>query len=277
MRILIVTPTYNVARFLGDTITSVRAQTHSDWLMRVVDDGSTDGTASVARAFDDARITVVQGARAGVSAARNRALASIEGDAVLFLDGDDWLAPDALARLAAALAPGTVAAYGPYCFVSEDGGTELERKSGPFPRGDILRRLLVENLFANGGHMLICAEAIGRAGLFRADLRYGEDWEYWCRLAALRRADRGRAAGTVAPTHRGGESLDHRARNGSPRRPCPGPRLAAPLLACRAHAETHAAARGRARARAAAARAARPLPGLCTGALTAGVGWLECL
>ena len=48
----------------------------------------------------------------------------------------------------------------------------------------MLERLLTRNLFANGGHLLIRREAIEAAGDFRTDLVYGEDWEYWTRLAA---------------------------------------------------------------------------------------------
>ncbi len=183
MRITVITPAYNVRPFIGAAIDSVLAQTHRNWRMVIVDDGSTDGTADIAGAVGDARVTVIRQANGGVSAARNRGIAAIDGDAVLFLDGDDMLAPDAMARLIAALGDGD-AAYGAYCFVTEDGGATVLSKTGPLPAGDILERLVVQNLFANGGHMLIRAEAVRRAGLFCGDLRYGEDWEYWCRLAA---------------------------------------------------------------------------------------------
>ena len=95
---------------------------------------------------------------------------------VLFLDADDTLALDALSRLTAALeaSPRAVAVVGAYTTV----GTRRLRRP---PAGDILSRLLVRNLFANGGHVLIRAEAVG-AG-FRTDLAYGEDWEFWIRLA----------------------------------------------------------------------------------------------
>ncbi|HET9019215.1 MAG TPA: glycosyltransferase family A protein [Acetobacteraceae bacterium] len=180
-------PAYNVSRFIGDAIESVLVQTHGDWTLHVVDDGSTDDTAAVAARFDDPRIRVVRQVNRGVSAARNRGLASCDGEAVMFLDGDDWLAPDALARLAAALEaePQAVAAYGGFCFVSEDGARRLEGKTGPFPHGDILERLLVQNLFANGGHVLVRAAAVRKLVGFRSDIRYGEDWEFWCRLAAI--------------------------------------------------------------------------------------------
>ena len=172
MRIGIVTPAFNVAPYIGETIGSVLAQTHRDWTMVVVDDGSTDGTASVVRKFADPRLRLISQANAGVSAARNRGAASMACDATMFLDGDDWLAPFALHSLAEALsaAPNALAAMGAY----ERGGRVY-----PPASGSLLEQLLVRNLFVNGGHVLIRQAAVQP---FREDLRYGEDWEFWVRL-----------------------------------------------------------------------------------------------
>jgi hypothetical protein len=56
-------------------------------------------------------------------------------------------------------------------------------KTGPFPAGDILHRLLRRNLLVNGGHALIRRAAFDAAGGFHPGIRYGEDWECWIRLA----------------------------------------------------------------------------------------------
>ncbi len=186
--ISILTPAFDVARFIGATLDSVLAQSFRDWEMVVVDDGSRDGTAGVVAARRDPRIRLLQQENQGVSAARSHAMAEARGEAILFLDADDWLAPDALARLHAALEamPGAVGAYGPFTFMPEDakpGDVPPRLKLGPYPSGDILERLLVQNLFANGGHVLLRREAVQRAGPFLTHLRYGEDWEYWVRLA----------------------------------------------------------------------------------------------
>lgn len=186
--ISILTPAFDVARFIGAALDSVLAQSFQDWEMVVVDDGSRDGTAEVVAARRDPRIRLLQQENQGVSAARSRAMAEARGEAILFLDADDWLAPDALARLHAALEtmPGAVGAYGPFTFMPEDakpGDVPPRLKLGPYPSGDILERLLVQNLFANGGHVLLRREAVRRAGPFLTHLRYGEDWEYWIRLA----------------------------------------------------------------------------------------------
>ena len=187
MRIGIICPAYNVATYIGTAIRSVLAQSHADWAMVVVDDGSTAGTADAASRFADPRIRVMRQENAGVSAARNRGMAETDADALLFLDADDWLAPDALERLAHALGGSDVAAaYGAYAFVPENaepGARPVSVRAGPFPEGDILEALLDRNLFANGGHLLIRSEAVSRAGMFSRGIAFGEDWEYWVRLA----------------------------------------------------------------------------------------------
>ncbi|HEX3575854.1 MAG TPA: glycosyltransferase [Rhodopila sp.] len=226
MQIAIVIPAYNVAPFLSDAIRSVLGQTHAGWSLIVIDDGSTDSTASVASRFRDPRIRLIRQPNCGVSAARNAGIAlalmapapavtaggagsdpaihpptatglpspppqtgprrpsTPSPDALLFLDADDWLAPDSLTRLANALndAPWAVASAGRYARVGLNGARRLSRRP---PQGCLLERLLTRNLFANGGHLLIRREAIETAGGFRTDLTYGEDWEYWTRLALL--------------------------------------------------------------------------------------------
>jgi glycosyltransferase involved in cell wall biosynthesis len=180
MRVGIVTPAWNVGPWIADAIRSVIAQTHTNWRMVVVDDGSTDATASLAAGFPDDRLTLLRQANAGVSTARNRGLAALDAsaDAVLFLDADDWLAPDALARLVAALyaAPQAVAAAG-RCAIGE-------RVLRP-PAGDLLEALLRRNRFANAGHVLIRRAATIETGPFCPGLAYGEDWDYLIRLALL--------------------------------------------------------------------------------------------
>jgi glycosyltransferase involved in cell wall biosynthesis len=186
VKIAVVTPAYNVAGYIDDTIASLIAQSHPDWAMFVVDDGSTDGTAAIVAGFADPRICLVRQANAGVSAARNRGImASGAADAMLFLDADDMLLPDSLARLVHALdaEPTAVGAYGAYAFVTEDAAQTTQVRSGPFPEGDIVERLLEQNLFANGGHLLIRRSAVAACGAFSTAIAYGEDWEYWTRLA----------------------------------------------------------------------------------------------
>ena len=185
MRAGVVIPAHNAAAFVLQAIESVRSQTRADWHLVIVDDGSTDSTPELLAALDDPRVSVVRQANAGVSAARNAGVAALRAvDAVLFLDADDWLAPDALARLGAALRGDAILAYGAFAFAHPTGERASWTKRPRLGR-DALAAMLDRNHFANGGHVLIRRDALDRAGPFRTELRFGEDYEYWIRLALL--------------------------------------------------------------------------------------------
>ncbi len=94
------------ADVVADAVESVVAQTHGNWELVVVDDGSTDDTASVVRSVapDDPRITVIDGDGSGVGAARNRALDAATGEVITYLDSDNWWLPTYLEHVAAAFA-----------------------------------------------------------------------------------------------------------------------------------------------------------------------------
>ena len=94
-------PAYNVAGYLPRCLDSVLGQTYTDLEIVAVDDGSADDTLTVLHAYAerDDRVRVFTQPNSGVSGARNRGLDNATGEYVFFLDGDDWLAPDALEQL----------------------------------------------------------------------------------------------------------------------------------------------------------------------------------
>ena len=91
----VIIPTHNRAYCVGQTIESVRAQTHQNTEIVVVDDGSTDGTHElIERSYaDDSRVRYLFHENRGVTATRNRGIAVCRGDFVAFLDSDDTWAP----------------------------------------------------------------------------------------------------------------------------------------------------------------------------------------
>ena len=95
----IITPAWNAAAYIEETIASVRAQTRQDWEWLIVDDGSTDDTVGIvcAAAALDPRIRVIQQTNTGPSAARNRAMRDASGEFFTFLDSDDTWQPQFLA------------------------------------------------------------------------------------------------------------------------------------------------------------------------------------
>src|ERR1700753_3887572 len=90
--ITVVVPVYNGALHLAETISSVLAQTLRPASIVVVDDGSHDGTAQVARQFAQ-DIRYVKQDHAGAAKARNTGMEHVKTDYVAFLDSDDLWAP----------------------------------------------------------------------------------------------------------------------------------------------------------------------------------------
>jgi glycosyltransferase involved in cell wall biosynthesis len=187
--ITIVVAAYNAESFIRATLESVLAQSLQDIEVIVIDDGSTDATQAILRTFSDRRLTVLRQENSGVSAARNAGLAAARAPYVFFLDADDLLLPDALDRMVNTLDqnPERVACFAHHVRISED-GAELSQRSDLawklFPADDTLRHLIAKN-FIICGAICIRTDAARLVRGFNTALKWGEDWEFWCRLAAL--------------------------------------------------------------------------------------------
>ena len=96
MDVAVIIPCYNVARWVGDAIESVLAQTEPPTEVIAVDDGSTDDTGRILETFGS-RISVVTQANGGLGAARNAGAMSARSSWLAFLDADDVYRPEALA------------------------------------------------------------------------------------------------------------------------------------------------------------------------------------
>ncbi|OLC92761.1 MAG: glycosyl transferase family 2 [Acidobacteria bacterium] len=94
----ILIPAYNAEAWVAETIRSALAQTWPRKEIIVVDDGSNDRTAEVARQFTSKEVFVVSTKNQGAAAARNHAFQLSQGDYIQWLDADDLLAPDKIER-----------------------------------------------------------------------------------------------------------------------------------------------------------------------------------
>jgi glycosyltransferase involved in cell wall biosynthesis len=106
MLISVAVPTHNRPELLREALTSVVAQTHAEWEVVVVDDGSTPPVAeSTLRELLGERFVLVRHDPAqGIAAAKNAGVVAARGEVILHLDDDDLLTPDALAQIATAYA-----------------------------------------------------------------------------------------------------------------------------------------------------------------------------
>lgn len=91
----IVIPTYNCARYIGESVSSAIRQTYENVEVLVVDDGSTDNTAEVLRPYFN-KIRFIRQKNHGVSQARNTAIDMSSGEYIAFIDADDLWLPNKL-------------------------------------------------------------------------------------------------------------------------------------------------------------------------------------
>lgn len=206
MTVSIVVPAHNSERYLAATVRSVLGQTIPDWELVIVDDGSTDSTATLVRSFaeKDQRIRLIEQMNSGMAAARNRGFAdtSAESEYVIFLDHDDLWHTDALAILVRALEahPEAVAAGGLARYIDSDSEPcrlgQMEAwgrqrrgvvgdKVAVWPRHapTPLAVLAYRNCIATAGLVIFRRWALEAAGRFDAAAVPCDDWDMWLRLS----------------------------------------------------------------------------------------------
>lgn len=203
MTVSVVIPVFNRAHIVRDAIASVLSQTHQDFELLVVDDGSTDDTFRVVKGFSDSRIRCFRhGQNRGISAARNYGLREARGSLVSFLDSDDVWKPTKLQTDCEFL-----------CRHPEAGGvfTDLEKKDGDKCLDSFMRRTpyfsrmlaargyvheivfskreiylcLLREVPIKTGALTLRIECCRKIGFFNELLHSGEDWEYLLRLSRV--------------------------------------------------------------------------------------------
>lgn len=137
----IIIPAYNVGKMVVDAIESCLNQDgvdQSEIEILVINDGSSDDTLSFISRYEDvANVVIINQRNGGLSNARNNGMAAAKGEYILFLDGDDWLMPDALATLKPLAEPDVVVQFPLIYWYSE---TEQELNSCGVPPGEYSAR-----------------------------------------------------------------------------------------------------------------------------------------
>jgi glycosyltransferase involved in cell wall biosynthesis len=183
----VITPAFNAAAFIRETLDSVRAQSFADWELLVVDDGSVDETVEIVRTYrrEDPRVHLLRQVNLGPSAARNHGMREARGSFLTFLDSDDTWEPEFLASQLEVfrLHPETALVTGAARF---RGGPLNGRPTRSFTPG--YPTLTLRDIIADDRAVFIMTifrravfETIG--GLDEAQHR-SEDYDFWLRAAA---------------------------------------------------------------------------------------------
>jgi glycosyltransferase involved in cell wall biosynthesis len=181
----VIIPAFNSERFLGEALASVSAQTYAPLETIVVDDGSSDGTAAVARAHPE--VSLIEQENSGPSAARNRGFHASRGEFVAFHDADDLMTPDKLAVQVGHMLehPGVGCVLAEQELIVEEGaelpfwveGSKIETVMPPRPPE------LEDEPMVHPMSMVARRETFERVGNFDESMRAAEDFDWMLRAA----------------------------------------------------------------------------------------------
>ena len=183
--VTIIVPTFNRAHYLGECLSALLGQSVPARQVIVVDDGSTDHTASVVAGFGG-RVAYHRQPNRGKAAALNLGLGHATGAAIWIFDDDDIAEPDALERLyeALAAAPRAAFAFGHFDNFSDaaDGTRQFMQVADPIFDGADLTAAVLERCFMFQAAMLVRRSAYDATGPFDTGFIRAQDYEMLTRL-----------------------------------------------------------------------------------------------
>jgi O-antigen/teichoic acid export membrane protein/glycosyltransferase involved in cell wall biosynthesis len=184
----ILIPAFNAQEWIADTLRSAIAQTWERKEIIVVDDGSSDQTLAIARKFESDSVHVVTQKNQGAAAARNKALSLSLGDYIQWLDADDLLAPDKIAKQMEALNQRPAkrvllsSAFGMFKYRYHRARFTPTALWSDLSPVDWLMRKMGENVYMQTATWLVSREITEAAGLWDTALLGDDDGEYFCRV-----------------------------------------------------------------------------------------------
>lgn len=184
----IIIPTYNRADVIANSIQSILDQTYKQYELLIVDDGSTDDTASVIESLYNERIRYIKlPENKGVAAARNEGIRQAKYDYIAFQDSDDYWHKDKLEKQMDFLTkhPEIALLYCPYECQKNDGSVIIVPNNDiPLSekQGNIYEYMLRRNTIGTPS-VLLRKEALDKSGYFNETLTCLEDWELFLRIS----------------------------------------------------------------------------------------------
>lgn len=187
----IIIPVYNKAKFVGDTLESALAQTYPHTELVLVNDGSTDNSLEVLKAYSQRfpdKIHLIDSINKGVSAATNLGIQAAKGEYIQFLDADDLLSSDKIEKQIALLfgkSPSLMASC-EWVMFKDEIGKEIPVPYGvfaDFPSGlDWLLRAWNHQEMMQPAAWLTNRELILKVGPWNERLIINQDGEFFCRV-----------------------------------------------------------------------------------------------
>jgi glycosyltransferase involved in cell wall biosynthesis len=181
LKFSVVTPSYNQATYLPQTIASVLEQNYPNLEYLVIDGGSTDGTVEILRHYHLSQLRWWSEADNGQAEAINKGFKRTTGEIISWLNSDDVYLPQSFARVSKFFEqnPQVRAVYGDYQVIDGRGKLLLRKQEIPFDYNILLYGLD----YISQPTVFFRREILAQCGYLDETLHYGLDWEYWLRLA----------------------------------------------------------------------------------------------
>lgn len=187
-RLSVILPVYNARQFVGDAVDSILSQTMSEFLLYIVDDGSTDGSGDLIaeKAARDPRIRLLRQENRGIVASLNRMLEQVETPFVARMDADDIALPERFARqLEHMEGRARLGALGTQFEEIDAAGRKMASHTAmPIGTSGVRAELEYRQPIANPTAMFR-TQALREAGLYRPAFRYCEDYDLFLRLSEI--------------------------------------------------------------------------------------------
>jgi glycosyltransferase involved in cell wall biosynthesis len=184
----ILIPAYNADKWLADTLRSALAQTWANKEIIVVDDGSKDGTLALARSFESNIVKVFTKKNEGAAATRNRAFSLSRGDYIQWLDADDLLSPEKIAKQMAEVrnSPNSrtllSCEWGSFMYTPSRARFTPSGLWRNLSRAEWLMCKMEQNTYMQTASWLVSRELTEAAGPWDTRLLGDDDGEYFCRI-----------------------------------------------------------------------------------------------
>jgi glycosyltransferase involved in cell wall biosynthesis len=184
-------PAYNARRYLAEAIESVLGQTWRDFELLVIDDGSTDDTAAIAKRYEarDPRIRVMTRSNGGIGAALNAGLEAARGELIARMDSDDVCLPERFARQVEFLRqmPDCVLVGSRVMLIDSEGASLFEMEDVPTGHEEIEALLLQARWSIVHPAVMMRREVVRQIGGYDNDVVPVEDHDLFLRLAEVGR------------------------------------------------------------------------------------------
>ncbi|MBU0568949.1 MAG: glycosyltransferase [Patescibacteria group bacterium] len=183
LKISVIIPTYNSARYIKEAIDSVLTQTLLPFEIIVVDDGSTDNTKRIITPYIELeKVTYIKKKNNGAASARNIGIKMAKGELIAFLDADDIWLPEKLAKQTSLFSDSNIGlVYSRRSFLPN-----YKLDEGLLYAGVVTKELIKNNFITNSS-VIIRKIICDKIGFFREEKRFIaiEDYDFWLRASII--------------------------------------------------------------------------------------------